>query len=519
MFIKPLNKRRLFEVKDSLFLQYHCDLTEQNALVKPDTVVYQEWLDSLSRSKTLIAAEKLLESMKVFNRIELEQNLRQKLLHQYLQKIKLLSPNLQLEIGRAEGLAHETARRAASDIVSLYATLFEGLRILTAHRIQKPPLLNREQIKIELLARTLMSARETLLAAGRYHVAPPKNIWLYCHSIYLFMQSSGLLMKSYKTGSTLAELYAQVLLIGMIPQSRINEDSFDWLYQKLTSFAKRINILSLDKPSEKSNGFYFELTEDFPPRFFPRAPTSTPEIWRKVDCQCVIDDFNHEVEELDTQGKSFADEVVLMRLVLIEWCYSAHRRRVRNKVDEPIWFQTKIGSIWELVTQKEWRPGDILSGGRFVVHPSLMTKVDENEFGFGASGDPQGVSIQIGEIALTRTDASPSWTLSVVRWLMMNGNDLNISCGLEYITSDVKAIEIKPVLGSGNTYFTPALELPANPKAGKGRTLVLTGRVFSRLREFIIRYPDGTEVAVRLSRLTLQTSFYQFAEYLLSEDL
>ena len=503
-----------------LFLQYHCDLTEQDSNIKPEPVAYQEWLEGLSLAKVQLVAEQLLKSMEKFNRIEMDATIRQKLLFLYLQKIKLIYPNLQLELDRPEGLGHEIARRAVSVIVSLYAALFEGLRIASAQRVLKPPLLNREQIKIELLSRTLQAAREVLLTAGRYHVAVPKNVWLYCHSIYQFAQSENLLDKTYKNAPNLYGLYTHMLLIGMIPQSRINEDSFDWLYQRLSSFASKVGILTLDRGFDKPNGFYFDVTVDFAPRFFPRPPTDNPGNWFRVDCQVIVDAFNKDVEEMDNQGKSFEDDAVLMRLIIIEWCYSARRRRPRARVAEPVWFQSRVGPAWELLnSHKDWSPGDILAGGRFVIHPSLMMKVDNNEFGYGVSGDPHGSCIRIGEIALTKTESDSNWDLGVIRWLMINGSDLTISCGLEHITSEASAVEIRPVIGAGNAYFMPALQLPANPKQGKGRSLLLTGRAFSRLREFIVRDSEGNETAVRLSRLTLQTSFYQFAEFLNSEDL
>ena len=160
-----------------------------------------------------------------------------------------------------------------------------------------------------------------------------------------------------------------------------------------------------------------------------------------------------------------------------------------------------------------------VSGGLVRATNKSYSLGDFIEIGCGLTGDPQGVSIQIGEIAVVRSESEASWKLGVIRWVMLNGNGQNINCGLEFLTDDAQAVEVRPVIGSGNAYFTPALQLPANPKQGKGSVLVLTGRVFSRLREFIVRYQDGTERAVRLSRLSSQTSFYQFAEFLDSEDL
>ena len=499
------------------FFKCKFTLTEQTAEISADPEQYQQWLDRLSINRPQLCAEELLKSMEIFNNMDIEVTNRQKLLLLYLQKIKKIYPSLQVEMERTEGLGHEITRRAASVMVRLYTALFHGLRIMLVQRIKKPPLLNREQNRIELLSRVLQAAKEVMITCGRFHVVVPANIWLYCHEICRFAQEEKLLDKPYK-GVTLNELYIHLLLVGMIPHSRMNADSFDWLRQHLFSCASSVNILTLDEHSEKPNGFYFDVTADHPPRFFPRPPMADAMLWRKVDCQKIIAAFSKTIEGKDAEGKAYNDDVMLLRLVTIEWSYSARRRCPRDKVQEPSWFQSRMGSVWELL-RTQWQPGDVLVGGRFTTHPCLMTKIDTSDMGCGLTGDPQGVSIQIGEIAVVRSEMDACWKLGVIRWVMLNGNGQNINCGLEFLTNNATAVEVRPVIGSGNAYFTPALQLPANPKQGKGSVLVLTGRVFSRLREFIVRYQDGTERAVRLSRLSSQTSFYQFAEFLDSEDL
>ena len=504
---------------DYLFYKYQCDLTEQSAGVSSDPEKYQKWLDTLSLGRAQLCAEQLLQSMNSLNRIEIDPAVRQKLLFQYLRKVHELSPRLEMELERPEGLGHEIARRAVSVLVQLYYALFNGIRITLVQRLKKPPLLNREQQKIELLNRVLHAAKEVMTIAGRYHVIVPTPLWLYCHELYQYILKEKLYDKIHKNGLPLQELYIQILLIGMIPQSRMNMDSFDWLCQNLLPYSSTVKILTTKQPIQKPNGFYIDIRTDDPPRFFSRTPTNDKTFWYRIDCQYLIDKFTEIIENKDAEGKAYNDDVMLMRLITIEWSYSARRRLPRNKVNKPIWFQSKMGSVWELLQNSSWRPGDILEGGRFATHPSLMTQVDNSENGLGITGDPQGTCIQIGEIALTRGESDQNWMLGVIRWVMLNGSGQNINCGIEYLTKEAKAVEVKPVIGAGSNYFTPALQLPANPKQGKGMTLVLTGRVYSRLREFIINDLNGNERAVRLSRLTTQTAFYQLAEFLDSDDL
>ncbi|WP_434779750.1 hypothetical protein [Neisseria sp. Ec49-e6-T10] len=488
--------------------------------VEPKIENYQDWLDGLSQGKAQVCAERLLQSMNNFNRIEMDVAQRHKALIQYLQKVKLILPSLEMELERQEGLGHEITRKAVTTMVALYATLFQGLRICLAQRIKKPPLLNREQNKVEILAQTLQAAKEVLILSGKYHVVFPKNVWLLCHNIFTYIEHEKLQTKTHKNYPPLEVLYTHIILLGMIPQSRMNASAFDWLYTQLFQFAPKVKILPIEGLVQKNPaGFYFDRTTDFAPRFFSKAPINDKANWRKVDCQVIIDNFNNTIEEQDNLGKAFADDVVLMRLIVLEWSYTAHRRTSRTKTQDPVWLQSRIGSVWELLNNRDWHPGDVLVGGRFATHPALMTRTDISNTGYKISGDPQGACMQIGEIVVTRAESDPNWSLGVIRWLMIEADAETIDCGIEHFTYEAKAVEVMPVIGKGNSYYMPALQLPAQPKLGKGPSLVLTGRVFSRLREFKIKDTEGNERLVRLSRLTLQTPFYQFVEFLDSADL
>lgn len=507
----------IFNLNTPSFLKLRFDLHEKS--VEPQSGNYAEWLDNLPQGRVQLCADQLIQSMSSFNRVDLDPALRQKLLVLYLKKIRIIFPTLELELDRPEGIGHEVTRKAALTMVALYTTLFDGLRICLAQRIAKPPLLNREQIKVELFSLMLEGAREILALSGMYHVIPPKNIWRMCHESYEYLTKEDLLKKSYKGHTQLEILYRQILMLGMLPHSRINPSAFRWLRDRLSAYAPQLEILPSAAQLPTTSGFYLELKSDYPPRFFAKAPNDPKLEWRRLDCRSITEDLEGTLQQIEVAGNTFSDEAVLMRLIVLEWSYSARRRRTRDKADENVWLQTQMGSVWELLRVKDWHPGQVLVGGRFAVHPVIMSLANKNDSGRMITGDPQSVALQIGEVIITRGEKDDLWSLGVIRWLMVRNDGSNVECGVEHISYEAESVEVMPTLGQGNTYYMPALRLPAQPKIGKGPSLVLIGRPFTRLREFKVRDSTGNEELVRLSRLALQTPFYQFAEFLSSDDL
>lgn len=499
------------------FLKLRFDLHEKS--VEPQSSRYAEWIDNLPQGRVQMCADQLIQSMSSFNRVELDPAIRQKLLLRYLKKVRIIFPTLELELDRPEGIGHEVTRKAALTMVALYATLFEGLRICLAQRIAKPPLLNREQVKVELFSLMLEGAREILVLSGMYHVTPPKRIWLICHESYEYLAKEDLLKKGHKAHTPLGILYRQILMLGMLPHSRINPNAFSWLREKLSGYAAQLEIYPSAQQLSTTSGFYVELKSDYPPRFFVKPPNDPKNEWRRLDCKSITEDLEETLQQVEASGNTFSDEAVLMRLIVLEWSYSARRRRTRDKTNENVWLQTQMGSLWELLRVKDWHPGQVLVGGRFAVHPVIMELANRNDSGLMVTGDPQSVALQIGELIITRGEKDALWSLGVIRWLMVRNDGANIECGIEHMSYEAESVEVMPTLGQGNTYYMPALRLPAQPKIGKGPSLVLIGRPFTRLREFKVRDSSGNEELVRLSRLALQTPFYQFAEFLSSDDL
>lgn len=505
------------DLNTPIFLNYHFDLNDRS--LEPQSIFYAKWLDNLPQGRVQMCADQLLQSMNNFNRVQLDPALRQKLLLLYLKKIKVIFPTLELELERPEGVGHEVTRRTALTMVALYTTLFQGLRICLAQRIAKPALLNREQVKLELFTLILESIREILVLTGMYHVVPPKLLWLMCHEIYNYLGKEGYLNKAYKNHKTLGVLYRQILMLGMLPHSRINPNAFKWLREKLFSYAPQLDIYLSDYPLASSSGFYVELNQDYPPRFFAKPPNDPNKDWRRLDCRSITDSLEAELQQVEASGHIFSDDAVLLRLIVLEWSYNTRRRHARERTQENVWLQTQMGSVWEILRVKDWHLGQVLVGGRFAVHPVMMTLVNKNDVGWMITGDPQSAALQIGELIITRAEKTFIWSLGVIRWLMVHSDGLNVDCGIEHLSFEAEAVEVMPTLGQGNAYYMPALRLPAQPKIGKGPSLVLIGRPFTRLREFKVKDEQGHEDLVRLSRLALQTPFYQFAEFLNSADL
>ena len=484
----------------------------------PDSVA--KWLDSLPLVQSVECAEAVVDALQKTNRIPLDVSVRQRLMEMYLMAFERILMPLRLELEQPEVVSNRRGRLAAALVVALLEALFTGFRLCLAARLVKRGLLEREQTRIELASTALLCARQLINWAAQYHVYIPEGVWRASHELYQLILDMGWQDKLSKERTSLASMYRQILLLAMLPADRLNFTTFDWMRNIVLARESWVKFGPPDEDSPVNGAFHFELGTDAPPRFL-RTPPDKSGSWRVIDVRMIMEELQHRLNSMERSGTSFNNEMDWLRVLLFDWTQPNRRRQVRIDTNERMWIQTQLPWVCQLLRDSNWSPTRPPAAGRRPgTTPVPIRQLNASANGWLFHGDTQGQIIRVGELVLCRGEKDThGGTLGIIRWFMIRDNGLALEFGVERLSTEMEPMEIVPTITHSGDTFMPALLLPPQPRLGRGPLLVVTGRMFTRLREFCMRDASGKERLIRLTRLTMQTPQYQLVEFLDSEDL
>ncbi|SMF52044.1 hypothetical protein [Pseudogulbenkiania subflava] len=492
--------------------------------LQPDSVA--DWLDRLPYTRLDECGHLLLGALQSLSRTQVAVGTRHKLLKLYLAALDRFFPALETQIVSDEVVSSSKARQAARLGMALFDALFAGFKRTLVERLEKRSLLEREQPKVELLCLALLTARMQVKLAMECYSDLPLHFWHDCHQLYQLAEESGWQERRHAPAETIAVVYRQILLMGLTDSKHLGDNEIAAAKGLIFRLAPRIGLIALAGLT-KTQGFGYQVdpARDDPPHFLPLKPqvAASGEFW------VYLNDVIDALQQPDALARQLANEaaipaeltVEVARKLAEEWAQPRRRRQPRQPVQQWLSLTAQLLPIWLTLRPAPVEPIDdspIPVLGR-PAPPALFQAVNQSQLGFLLRGNPQEQPLRTGELLLLAPQLQPdNRLLCAVRWAAapLGGND--VECGVELLGPAPEAVEVLPTITYQDDVFQPALHLAAQPRLGRPALLVMPGRPFSRLREFVLRDSHG-ETRIRVTRVELQTPFYQAMEYRRSVDL
>ncbi|MBI3145862.1 MAG: hypothetical protein HYZ18_11540 [Pseudogulbenkiania sp.] len=493
--------------------------------LQPDSVA--DWLDRLPYTRINECGQLLLDALQSLSHTPVAVGTRHKLLKLYLAALDRFFPALETQIVSDEVVSSGKARQAARLGMALFDALFAGFKRTLVERLEKRSLLEREQPKVELLCLALLTARLQIKLAMECYSDLPLHFWHDCHQLYQLAVESGWQERRQAPAESIAVVYRQILLMGLTDGKHLADSEIAAALALIFRLAPRVDLIPLAGLS-KAQGFGYQVdpARDAPPHFLPLKPqvAASGEFW--VYLGGAIESLQQQAEPLARQladGTATPAEltVEVARKLADEWTQPKRRRQPRQAAQQWLTLTAQLLPIWLTL-----RPAPVETPDDSPIpvlgkpaRPALFQAVNQSQVGFLLRGNPNEQPLRTGELLLLSPQLQPdNHQLCAVRWAAAPAGGNDVECGVELLGPAPEAVEVLPTITHQDDMFQPALRLPAQPRFGRPALLVLPGRPFSRLREFLLRDSQG-ETRIRVTRVELQTPLYQAMEYRRSEDI
>lgn len=490
---------------------------------QPDSVA--AWLERLPFTDLPECGRLLSQSMQNLSRVPLDSHLRHKLLKLYLKAVDRYYPLLENEIRQHDSLGTPKVRQLALLSVELFALIFITFKQTLHDRLAKRGLLDREHPKIELMAYTMMAARQLLSISQQCYSPITPDFWYDCHQLHVFASGHGWQDKGLANDDSIHTIYLQILLMGLTPSNRLAPTEQALSRQLIFDLAAKAQLIPVEALTQPVHGYLVDQQIDSPPRFLPISASKLGPGCFLLDLEPLRDILEKSREALQKaqnnhQQGLMVDELQLLSLLVEEWHQPKRRRHPRLKTQTIIEIVAALPGIWFHRNNLSWQLPGISTEEDTPRHrppppPCLLAISNQSDTGLLLHGQPRDQSLRAGELLLVTPPNQPeNAKLGIARWVALRSDGREIECGVEFIGGPPQPALAMPSITHPGDHFQFALLL-ATP-AGMPRLLLMAGRPYSQLREFRLHDGEG-ESLIRVSRLHTQTPLFQIMEYRDSE--
>ncbi|WP_146056747.1 hypothetical protein [Chromobacterium alticapitis] len=494
-------------------------------LVDTQPASVEAWLERLPYADLLECGRLLAQALYHLGRAPIEPMQRYKLLKLYLKALDRYYPLLERETEHSDILASPKSRQLAVVGVKLFANLFVDFKQTLNEKLARQGLMEREQPKIELLLYTMMAARQCLNICQQYYCPLPDGFWLDCHQLYALALERGWHERSLANDDTLADIYRQILLLGLTATNRLSPAEMTLARQLVYDLARHVALQPVRELSDSRHGYLLDPLEDAPPRYLPAAAGSLQDHCYLLDLSGPLASMRRSLEQLQKTGASpgggmVGEEIQLLAQLSETWQRPRRRKHARESAQAVMEVVAGTAQIWHRLNGDSWQlPGagdeEESSHLRPPPLPCLLVIVNQSESGYLLRGIPREQPLRAGELLLINPPDQPEAArLCTVRWVLMQPSGKELECGVEILAAHARPALAMPSITHNGDAYQRCLLLPA--RDGKPEALQMMGRPFSQLREFRLRDANG-ERLIRSTRLQQQSPYFQLMEFRPSE--
>lgn len=232
----------------------------------------------------------------------------------------------------------------------------------TSYKILVTSLENRRDSRTGLAIATHRAMRhlsEVLIGNYQIYVPYPDGVWNDLHTLYAIAERHGLLQQQVDditlhvpTGSTIEDIYKQILLLSLACPYRLRQDEISNVYTLLSQWASYSKLLR--KTDENSGGlFAWSLKTDNAPAYLTiRNREARDHHWRILDTGNMAEPIRAAINarrEFTHRYSEYLEERILQRLMLI-WGVMPKRRFTRREQDAQVQLVVGLKAIHSIIS-------------------------------------------------------------------------------------------------------------------------------------------------------------------------
>lgn len=307
----------------------------------------EAWFETLPMANIGETARRVFSTLVEFNRIELPDLLRAKIIEKFRPPVEYIINNLQrhyvdvgLPLSPKGWKTASLARELLKELANSYKIIIERMVAGKSENFDR-------RLLVIALHRALFYLGETLTQCALIYVAWPEGIWREINNIYAYASQNNVHQVPVKPDdtkdagslSTIEDTFKSLMLFSSATPRRLRQSHVRLLYSRLLEWSHYTEILTKDDGGTSLGRFNVDLWSDSAPM---HNSLRTPIVGRRVailDVRELLKKLRSDFEQAPWEthaGLQSAKPTVtrpLLRLLIMAWSRPPDRRFVRTKLN------------------------------------------------------------------------------------------------------------------------------------------------------------------------------------------
>lgn len=505
----------------------------------------EKWLAALPLLNIAETGHKLYTTLNTYNRIDLDPELRLKLLELYRTPIRQVGLALQKQYVGMPLPLPERNKNIAEQHRDFYTELAYGYKqVVLAHaQTTRPKNIDHARDLALPIQRTIRHLTEVLLTSHLSYSPAPPSTWKEIHALYRHAEQLSIVgvpvddsLNSARGRGTVAEAYKQALLLDLSDPYHLPSHLTVKIDQYLEGAAELAMMRPATPPIEPNCQFLIDLEGDRAGIMHSATTVleqleryrvlNTFELARTIHAQLMQLQAAETPQIAGLPADFFKDNghELLLRLINV-WGVNpkrGFRRSERADTTAEVAIGLDAVNYWLNGGRRLERSAGLVgpepernASGTFGGHQvktntaghefTAWDIVDESAGGMALS--KSGAirrRVRVGDLIATRFVADDSWTISVARWVK-SSNPSSVEMGIQRLAPSAQAVLVKAVAGEKEeSDFLAALRLPAIAALKEPETLLIPTNLFRPDRTLYV--DDGTHLSRVITKQVLEAA-------------
>ncbi len=306
----------------------------------------REWLEALPLANVGATARELFNALGDFNRMEIPELLRVRIVEQFRDPIEYVVERLRRHFVDMGFPLHSKSRKAATLAKEFQAELAISYKIIVRQMLEGKSARFDRKLLVIALHRAMYYLSKVLCHAALIYRPWPPNVWREIHSIYAYAAQNRIHtapvkdpLQPDKAPTSIEQLYKTALLFAVSTPQRLRQSQICLLMDHESNWADMIDLRMLDKHDRPLGLYHVDLWTDEPPHNDRLRPPQVGQRGRAFDLRKLINqvnnilDFEGEVAESTTYSANGKPSTAMLRRLLKNWEQGPGRRPVRTRLN------------------------------------------------------------------------------------------------------------------------------------------------------------------------------------------
>ena len=329
-----------------------------------DTKKVEAWVSSLPIANTGESSKRVFQTMVEFNRIELLNLKRIKIINICRPIVQFVATNLRkyyldspLPLAAKNQKVVVLCRELHSELANSYKIIIERMASGQGEKFER-------KLMIIALHQAIYYLSKVLYYSVIVYNPYPVNTWREIHKLFVFAEQNNVSKIKINEGSgssgsttTIEDIYKDAILLALAFPYRLRQQEIEHLYQKLPDWAAHIQI-STPQPDYEYEGNFFVRTEnDDPPMHISLQTKQLNEQCRMIDTQQLTQYLRKELKGIFTEKsesalftKEMQVTVPMLRKVIKSLTYTPKRAFIRTRLNFELDTVVGINAIHSQIT-------------------------------------------------------------------------------------------------------------------------------------------------------------------------